>query len=391
MVRCCHGFRTWSGLFLGAAVGFIGVNVLVSNRGDDGSIPQEEMDSNRESKTEVEKSLSLSKTVAPGQACLALIGAQNNLEDIPIRVQHLSKMQHYDFARRYLVLDLKGGQIAPQIRALADSLVSNNAVDQWMTVDHSQSYLLRLNQTAEWDLGSSHQSTAHGVSFDDAQTLDTQLAFYFAIDQCFAEFIAIFQLDQIMYSAANVSWIQDAIPVLRKNEDLILVSLPFPGFADRKLRQRPTTRPIPKLNSGHLKGYPEVEDTTCQHPYSLAGRATLLDIQRYRQLPPRNHVNEHRCGGQLVRGKPCRSLPFVRSCGGMRTWEAALECVICNSEQLQQGSLTNWKRTWSQHAPMTSVRHDLARLKADIEIIEGGEKPSMGPEYRGLEDLMIAT
>lgn len=30
-------------------------------------------------------------------------------------------------------------------------------------------------------------------------------------------------------------------------------------------------RPIPKLNSGHLKGYPEVEDTTCQHPYSLAG------------------------------------------------------------------------------------------------------------------------
>jgi len=35
---------------------------------------------------QVEKSLSLSKTVAPGQACLALIGAQNNLEDIPVRV-----------------------------------------------------------------------------------------------------------------------------------------------------------------------------------------------------------------------------------------------------------------------------------------------------------------
>ena len=56
-----------------------------------------------------------------------------------------------------------------------------------------------LNETAEWDLGGSgHQSTAHGVSFDDAQTLDTQLAFYFAIDQCFAEFVAIFQLDQFL-------------------------------------------------------------------------------------------------------------------------------------------------------------------------------------------------
>ena len=31
-------------------------------------------------------------------------------------------------------------------------------------------------------------------------------------------------------------------------------------------------------------------------------------------------------------------------------------------------------------------------VDAEIEIIEGGEKPmSMGPEYRGLEDLMIAT
>lgn len=39
---------------------------------------------------------------------------------------------------------------------------------------------------------------------------------------------------------------QDAISVLRKNEDLILVSLPFPGFTDRKLRQRPTTRRFAK-------------------------------------------------------------------------------------------------------------------------------------------------
>ncbi len=36
-----------------------------------------------------------------------------------------------------------GEKIAPEIQALADSLVSNNAVDQWMIVDHSPSYLLR--------------------------------------------------------------------------------------------------------------------------------------------------------------------------------------------------------------------------------------------------------
>lgn len=141
---------------------------------------------------------------------------------------------------------------------------------------------------------------------------------------------------------------QDAISVLRKNEDLILVSLPFPGFTDRKLRQRPTTRLFAKrvwffVNSCGLSYLGEANSKvelwpskrisrSWRHhlPTSLQssrhgkrcigdgnqnmcffqasskdvprGRATLLDIQRYRQLPPRNHVNEHRCGGQLVRG-----------------------------------------------------------------------------------------
>ena len=34
----------------------------------------------------------------------------------------------------------------------------------------------------------------------------------------------------------------------------------------------------------------------------VSGRAALLDLRRYKNLPPRNRVKEHRCGGQLVRG-----------------------------------------------------------------------------------------
>eukprot|EP00913_Durusdinium_trenchii_P025132 g23591.t1 len=229
----------------------------------------------------------------PHRACLALIGTQNHLEEITMRVQHLNKMQNFKFDHRYL-------------------LVRENSVDTWTTVDYSPSYKLSVNRTAEWnDSIATRQSSGHGVSFDDAQTDDVQLAFYFAIDKCAAHgspYVAIFQLDQILYSAPN-------------------------------------------------------------HPYTLPGRAILLSTKRYRKLPPRNSVKEHRCGGQLVRGKPCRSIPYVRSCGGMRTWEAALECVICNGERLQQGSLKDWHRAWSQHAPLTSVRHDLSKLRADHEHI----------------------
>ena len=55
-----------------------------------------------------------------------------------------------------------------------------------------------VNRTAEWDdnLAARQTSGSHGVSFDDAQAEDVQLAYYFAIDGCAAHYIAIFQLDQ---------------------------------------------------------------------------------------------------------------------------------------------------------------------------------------------------
>lgn len=37
-----------------------------------------------------------------------------------------------------------GAEFQPQLQSLADSLVKQRAVDTWMTVDHSQEYMLRL-------------------------------------------------------------------------------------------------------------------------------------------------------------------------------------------------------------------------------------------------------
>ncbi|CAJ1329786.1 unnamed protein product [Effrenium voratum] len=409
---CLCGWRGLIGLFVGAAIVFFVVNVKVQR------------DGTSDAGTAMQADFAANLKPAPRLACLALICNVGASEEILIRARHLSKMQHYEFQRRYLIFDTKGRAASLPSQSAADALIQEKVIDAWRTVDYSQSYKASVNKTADWDMGiGTRQFHGHGVSFDDAQTDDFQLAYYFAVDQCEAAYIVVFELDQILYSDEDVSWVEDAIQVLRMNEGLILVSPSFPGVSTRKIRQRPTTRPIPKSYSDGLHG-PATEDTTCQHPFTLPGRAALLDIQRYKQLPSRNQVKEHRCGGQLVRGKPCKSLPFVRSCGGMRTWEAALECalrrvlnglvltqtwpplmirssvghlsfswtwirgVICNGEGWRQGHLRDWQRAWSQHAPLTSVRHDLAKLKSDIAAIEQGRPPAvMGPEYKGLAEL----
>lgn len=76
---------------------------------------------------QVEKSLSLAKTVAPGQACLALIGAQNNLEDIPIRVPRCRKRRKFEheswersfFAKDIVLVESAFGRHFPYLAVLA--------------------------------------------------------------------------------------------------------------------------------------------------------------------------------------------------------------------------------------------------------------------------------
>ena len=57
-----------------------------------------------------------------------------------------------------------------------------------------------------------------------------------------------------------ISWIQncfglgqDAIQALQMNHNLVLVSPSFPGFEDRKLRQRPTTRQLRQWFPGAVR------------------------------------------------------------------------------------------------------------------------------------------
>eukprot|EP00438_Fugacium_kawagutii_P008356 Skav228112 [mRNA] locus=scaffold1220:9279:12698:+ [translate_table: standard] len=143
MVLCPSGFRAWIGLFFGAAIGYFGVNVLFSFIA--GGVPVSSVEAeDKEPSPEQEKEATYEAPRRQRRACLALVGAQGDLEDMLFRVLHLSKMHSYEFARRYLVLDLGGAELPAHIRSLADDLVHQRTIDTWMRVDHSQNYIMRL-------------------------------------------------------------------------------------------------------------------------------------------------------------------------------------------------------------------------------------------------------
>ncbi|CAE7779619.1 aspC, partial [Symbiodinium pilosum] len=82
------------------------------------------------------------------------------------------------------------------MKEVADNLVKGNFVDTWMTVDYSEPYKIGVNKTAQW--GSKDElrpGVTHGRSFDDSQTSDIELAHYYAVDQCDAPYVAIYQTD----------------------------------------------------------------------------------------------------------------------------------------------------------------------------------------------------
>ena len=138
-----------------------------------------------------------------------------------------------------------------------------------------------------------------------------ELDHYFAIDQCSADYVAILESDTIVSRQTGYSWINEGIQALQDNRDLMLVIPAFPGLSERKVRLRPTTRAIVKSSSsrGRFVGRVPLVDTTCEHPFSLPGHASLLDLRRYKELVSFGQTLEHRCGGSRVkRWHTCESV-----------------------------------------------------------------------------------
>ena len=302
--------------------------------------------------------------------CLALIAKTSSANELLVRVKHLSGQHENMFSQRYLVVDAHGEQVDASISSAADSLVREKHLEKWLAVNHSKAYEDSVNFTAAW--GSSLQLEAeamwHGSMDSDMPV--KELDHYFAIDQCSADYLAILESDMIVSRQFGYSWISEGIQALQDNDDLILVMPAFPGMSERKIKIRPTTRPIVKSSRGNFAGHVRLVDTTCEHPFSLPGHASLLDLRRYKELVSFGQVLEHRCGGALVHGKPCKKMAYVRKCGGTRSWASALECVICNSPALRQAHLAEEQRGWLWYAPLASMRYDMGGLRAEISKAE---------------------
>lgn len=316
----------------------------------------------------------LSRRAESPTVCLAVIAKTRTATELLLRVKHVSAQHGNLFSRRYLVVDSQGEKVDSSIASVADSLVREKYLDEWLAVNYSEAYKQLVNLTAAWGnsfrLEAEERSMGHGSLDNDLPV--KELDHYFAIDQCSADYVAILESDMIVSRQTGYSWISEGIQALQDNRDLMLVIPAFPGLSERKVRLRPTTRAIVKSSSsrGRFVGRVPLVDTTCEHPFSLPGHASLLDLRRYKELVSFGQTLEHRCGGMLVHGKPCKKMAYVRKCGGTRSWAAAFECVICNSPSLRQAHLAEEQRGWLWYAPMTRMRYDMGGLRSEISKAE---------------------
>ncbi|CAE7476809.1 unnamed protein product [Symbiodinium natans] len=210
-----------------------------------------------------------------------------------------------------------------------------------------------------------------------ASTLLDQLhlerpAHYFAIDKCSHGHLVVMQIEVIWMSYRKYSWVAAGLELMKDNPGLVLVQPAYPGIEYRRFRDKPTTREIQKKHKTLVNPRIEAEDTTCRHPFSKPGWVSLVNLQRYHSVGRRQKYREYRCGGQLVKGKKCKDYDFLRGCGGMRLWENALECVICNRPSLRQAQLTDSDRVWVQKAPITCFRSDVGDMIDGINLVENG-------------------
>ncbi|CAE7779604.1 unnamed protein product, partial [Symbiodinium pilosum] len=288
--------------------------------------------------------------------CFAVIATEDHWKELEVRVSQILRHQHYKFAKSYILLDTDGRKPSERLADGAKKLVKSGLLDKWLVVDYSEKFIKKINDTANWDPyehspGPGYHDQRRTVSyteFNEDHEAKERTAHYFAIDQCGHGYLAVMQIEVIWMSYRSYSWIAAGLEVLKDNDGLVLVQPAYPGIEYRRVRQKPTTKEIRKKHKQLHHPKVEAEDTTCQYPISIPGWVSLLDLQRYHKVGPRQKYREYRCGGALVKGKKCKDYDYLRGCGGMRLWENSLECVICNRPSLRQAQLTDSDRVWVQ-------------------------------------------
>mmetsp|Transcript_30574 Transcript_30574/g.68693 ORF Transcript_30574/g.68693 Transcript_30574/m.68693 type:complete len:379 (+) Transcript_30574:39-1175(+) len=320
---------------------------------------------------------------APGRpdgVCFAVIATEKHAKELAVRVPHILKHQNFDFSLRYIVLDTDGEKPKQDLSDSAQELVSKGVLDNWLVVDYSRKFIKRMNKTANWDPYEHRPQPGHEArhktlsfsEFNEDWEEKERPVHYFAIDQCKYSHLVMMQIELVWMSYRKYSWITAGLELFKANPGLVLVQPPFPGVEYRRMREKPVTKDIEKIHTRIQSSKIEVEETTCRHPWSLAAWASLLDLDRYDDVSPRQDFREHRCGGQLVKGKRCKDYEYIRGCGGMRLWEDALECVICNRKDLRQAQLSDSDRVWVQKAPITCFRSDVEDMIEGLQMVENG-------------------
>ncbi|MEO1619772.1 MAG: hypothetical protein AAFU53_01930 [Cyanobacteria bacterium J06632_3] len=295
--------------------------------------------------------------------------------DIPFMmhtIPHLVKSCNFDFHRKVLVVDtapLTGDKVnrpgigtMEQLRENCDELILRGVMDETIDMDYSKSYQRRIYKKhfGTDRLGPTHNYKGYPI-----------LGSIFAIEEVPGDYVLHFDSDMLLYQKPGYSWIQEAIDLLERREDVMFV--------------RPLSGP-PTKDGSLVQRVPYQRDPEDFYRFKFFGsRAFLIQREKFEQLLPLPTIWMG-YKNQWMKQLPSPLLNEVNTFlhrGALDSWEVMVSQKLENTTHVR-ATLAN-PQAWTLH-PIDRGPDFMNNLTAIIRKIEEGEVPS---EQAGNYDLML--
>lgn len=255
---------------------------------------------------------------------------EKDLDILSWRIKHMMDYQRYEFQERVFVVDTRGKPLSEELVAVLESIIQSGLMDSWAMVNYSRAYVDSVKKRAGWK---TELTTMGRIG---------NLVYFFMLDKCQTKYLCHFDLDIVMWSRPDFSWVEIAIRILQDNPQALTVVPPRPHMEE---------------NSSWTDRF------TCGGPFFISARYYTIDKTRYDGLLDDSHIRQ--------------SFP---NCFGDVHWEKLTSCLAC-SARLKKINMLESHRAWVLHFPSPRNQSDDMRMVLDrlvskgIAITESKQKP----------------
>jgi len=255
---------------------------------------------------------------------------EKDVDILPWRIKHMMTYHRYDFQERVFVVDTRGKPLSEDLVAVLESIIRSGLMDSWAMVNYSRAYVDYVKKRAGWK---TELTTMGRIG---------NLVYFFMLDKCQTKYLCHFDLDIVMWSRPDFSWVETAVRILQGNPQALTVVPPRPHMVENESW---------------------TDRFTCGGPFFISARYYTIDKTRYDRLLDDSNTRA--------------SFP---TCSGDVHWERLTSCLAC-SAGLKKINMLESRQAWVLHFPSPRNQSGDMRLVLDrlvskgIAITESKQKP----------------